>query len=165
MVTMASDVNGAIRHDDYFHTGIVVDDFERAADELAVALGVAWGPGGEMEVPVRLADGAQTISFRYAYTTQGPPYLELVRAVPGTVWTPVAPGQTHHLGYWAHDLAAASRLLAARGLPRVARVGASSEDKPAFAVYHRAQAGVLVELVDAALREAIFPVADVGATR
>ena len=95
------DDNPAIRHEDYFHTGIVVHDFDAAQVELGDALGVTWAAGGEMEVPVVLADGgARTIAFRYAYSEQGPPYLELVRGT-DTLWTPSGAGQAHHLGYWA----------------------------------------------------------------
>jgi hypothetical protein len=157
MTMAAHDDGSAVRHDDYFHTGIVVHDFDAAQAELGDAVGVTWGPGGEMEVPVFLAEGgARTISFRYAYTEQGPPYLELVRAVPGTLWMPSGAGQAHHLGYWSPDPSRASRRLHDAGVPRVASVGVSSDDDQPFAVYHQPRAGVYIELIDAALRHAMF---------
>ena len=141
---------------DLYHTGIVVDDFDGAKEELSAVHGVTWGAQGTVEVPCLLADGPRLVTFTYAYTVEGPHHLELVRAIPGTLWTVGAPGQAHHLGYWCDDVAGTSAALTAKGLPRVAKVGADEEDTPAGVIYHQARTGAYIELVDRASRAFLF---------
>lgn len=139
-----------------YHTGIVVDDVDRAMVEYSDIMGVTWGPEGEAEVPVWLPEGPRTMSFRYAYTAEGPHRLELVRPTPGTLWTVTGPGHAHHLGYWCDDVPKTSAELSRRGHPLAAKVGVSDLDADADIVMHRAPSGVLIELVNSANRKLTF---------
>lgn len=143
-------------HADLYHTGIVVHDLERAKAELSEQLGIAWGLQGESEQPVVLDSGPVRLTFGFAYSAEGPHRIELVQAIPGTLWEVPRPGSAHHLGYWSDDVPAMSAALAARGLPLAARVGTGQPDGPVPIVMHRAPSGLYVELVDRALREVLF---------
>ena len=145
-----------LRYEDLYHTGIVVEDMAAAQKELSDALGVTWGAQGTSEQPVLLEDGLRRITFEFAYTEQGPHHLELVTAIPGTLWTVGPPGHAHHTGYWCDDVAGASAALSAKGLPLVAMVGTDQPDVPATVVYHRARTGLYIELVDRAHRTLLF---------
>ena len=81
---------------------------------------------GESEQPVVLEGGPARLTFGFAYSIQDPHRIELVQAIPGTLWEVPRPGGAHHLGYWSDDVPAMSAALAARGLPLAARVGTVS---------------------------------------
>ena len=68
------------------------------------------------------------------------PRLEIIQAVPGTLWEPAAGSGIHHLGYWSDDVAADSAALEERGyaLEAAGQVWA----------YHRNPAGPRIELVN-----------------
>ena len=138
-------------HADLYHTGIVVHDLEKAKAEMSEQLGITWGVQGTSEQPVVLESGPVTLTFGFAYSERGPHRIELVQAIPGTLWEVPRPGSAHHLGYWCDDIPAMSAALAARGLPLAARVGG-----PAPIVMHRAPSGLYIELVDRSLREMLF---------
>jgi catechol 2,3-dioxygenase-like lactoylglutathione lyase family enzyme len=139
-----------------YHTGIVVDDVEAAKAEYTDVMGVEWGPEGEYDVPVWLPDGRRNVTFKMAYTAQGPHRLELVRAIPGTLWTVTGPGMAHHLGYWSDDVTGASEELSRRGLALLAKVAVDEDDANPVAVFHQARTGAYIELVSSAGREAMF---------
>jgi hypothetical protein len=143
-------------HADLYHTGIVVHDLEKAKTEMSDQLGLTWGAQGESEQPVVLESGPARLTFGFAYSTQGPHRIELVQAIPGTLWEVPRPGSAHHLGYWCDDVPAMSAVLAARGLPLAARVGTGEPDGPVAIVMHRSPCGLYVELVDLSLREMLF---------
>ena len=141
-----------LRAADLYHSGIVVDDFDGAAARLTAATGCSWTRPLEYTVAVRIWDaGGETVDvdmpFRVAFTV-GAPNLELVAAVPGTVWTETPGRAVHHLGYWVDDIAAA-----AAGLRRA---GYTLEAAPADDTLHTFgyfidPAGVRIEIVDRAL--------------
>ena len=143
------------RHEDLFHTGVVVDDLDAARDELGERLGLTWFEGGA-EVCVLSEQGARTVASAYALSREGPHHLELCQAVPGTVWTATPPGQTHHLGYWVDDVTEASTALDASGTARVAAI-AMAEDAPAMCAYHRTASGLLIEVVSRSMRPVLLP--------
>src|SRR5688572_25212443 len=140
-----------------YHTGIVVDDVDAAKEEYSDLMGVTWGLEGEVDVPVWMPEGARTMSFRYAYTAEGPHRLELVRPTPGTIWTVSGVGHAHHLGYWCDDVVGASAELSRRGLPLRARVGVDTAEGDVPIVIHQARTGIYIELVDASRRDVMFP--------
>jgi hypothetical protein len=149
-------VTPIIKSSDLFHTGIVVDDIDAAKREYTELAGVTWGFQGEMDMPVWLPGGPTTVSFCFAYTAEGPHRLELVRQLPGTLWTVTGAGQVHHVGYWCDDVGNASVELARRGLPLCARVGVDDPDAAAPIVIHQAKTGAYLELVDIAMRPVMF---------
>jgi Glyoxalase/Bleomycin resistance protein/Dioxygenase superfamily len=145
-----------IKFSNLFHTGIVVDDIDAAKSEYTDLAGVTWGFQGELEMPVWFPTGPTTVSFCFAYASEGPHRLELVRQLPGTLWTVVGAGQVHHVGYWCDDVGDASAELAGRGLPLCAKVGVDDPDAAAPIVIHQARTGAYVELVDIAMRPTMF---------
>ncbi len=96
-----------MRAADQFHVGIVVDDFEATLSVLSELFGYEWGEEIRASVPVQLATGELTIDLGFVYSLTVP-RLEIIRSIPGTLWTE-APGSTlHHLGYWSDDVEADS---------------------------------------------------------
>jgi hypothetical protein len=150
-------VNGSngLRHQDLWHTGIVVDDLAAAKDELGARLGVTWYEGGG-KIRLRTDEDVRTIRTAYALSKEGPHHVELCQSVDGTLWTAAAPGHAHHLGYWTDDVVTTSASLSDYGLPVVGTV-AFDDDSPAVCAYHRAANGLYVEVVDIALRRVLLP--------
>ena len=142
---------------DLFHTGIVVDDVDAAKAEYSDLMGVTWGFEGEVDQPVWFPDtGGRTVTFRFAYTDQGPHRLELVRPIPGTLWEVTGVGHAHHLGFWCDDVPRVSAELVQRSVPLCAKVGVGEADAHAAIVLHRAQSGVYIELLSTEMRELMF---------
>jgi len=144
--------HNALRPEDMFHTGVVVADVEAAKEEFSAALGVTWGLEGEVDVPVVFEDGVRQMHMRFAYTVEGPPYLELVQLVEGTIFTVAGGGGAHHVGYWCADMEGTSAALEAQGLGRVATVGVQSLEEHAMWILQRSPSGLYIELVDEALK-------------
>lgn len=140
-----------------FHTGFVVPDIHDGMAELSRALDLRWTPVEERELPLVGPDGDFRPHLRFAYTVEGPHHLEVIEAVPGTLWDLPPEGRvgriaTHHVGVWCDDLAATSQQLEADGASRLVTYQTRSGEVAGFA-YHRLPSGSLIELVDAARRE------------
>ncbi len=148
-------MTGPLTHGELYHTGFVVDDLAAAQAELGPLLGVTWLTGGGT-VQIDTPDGASVVETRYALSAEGPHHLELVQAVPGTLYVAAGPTAAHHLGYWVDDVAAASAALEASGLPMAASVGMAGGRRP-MAAYHRTAGGLFVELVARSMRKVLFP--------
>ncbi|WP_280217674.1 VOC family protein [Nocardia neocaledoniensis] len=128
------------------HIGVVVADIDAAAEHFAQVYGLEVSPAAESEYVCRIDGTAQATIQRIGLSVEGPPYLELLRAVPGSnVWQP-SPG-VHHLGFVVDDVALASRELARRGSP-LWMGGLHGERCPVGTAYHRDQLGVTIELLD-----------------
>lgn len=143
---------------DVFHTGFVVADLAAGMRDLAAAFDVSWTPPEERELRLRGPDGPLRPTLRFTYTREGPHRLELLEAVPGTVWEAPPPGvggplAAHHVGVWCDDVASSSRRLEAAGSPRLVTYDGDGDDAVGFA-YHRLPTGALLELVDRARRPA-----------
>lgn len=136
-----------------YHTGLVVADVAAGMEELTAATGCAWAPVQEQTLKLRGPEGPFEVDLQFTYSTAAP-HVELIRAVPGTVWAPQPEGAStaHHLGCWSDDLAADSARLEAGGAPLLVTYASPSAGPVGFA-YHRLASGVLLELVDAARRE------------
>ena len=150
-----SEVDRVLRHEYLFHTGIVVDDLDAARQEYGEALGVSWRAGGA-DVRLLTDEGSRTVRTSYVLSKEGPHHVELVQSIPGTLWTTVAPGHAHHLGYWVDDLAAASDELERRGGHRLGSV-AMRDDAPPMCAYYRTTNGLCVEIVDLGLKRVLLP--------
>jgi len=138
-----------LRPDDQFHIGIVVDDLDATLAQLTELFGYRWCDVVEAPSPVALATGETVVDFRFAYSMDVP-RLEIIQAIPGTLWTPVAASGIHHLGYWCDDVDAASAGLERSGLAREA-AGVQPDGSATWA-YHRGASGPRIELVSARLR-------------
>jgi hypothetical protein len=136
-----------------FHTGLVVDDLERAMATLSGVAGYHWTTVMNLEVTARTAAGVQApVAQRFVLSVEEP-RLELVEAIPGTVWVSDGSNGAHHVGYWAEadGIAATSAALVELGLP----VEASNDfeaDGRLMWVYHRGVGGTRIELLSTAMR-------------
>jgi hypothetical protein len=104
-------------------------------------------PGGEAVVDQRFAYSADT------------PRIEVIQAVPGTVWVPAPGSGIHHVGYWSDDVAGDAARLERHGLAReAAGVRPGGE---VFWTYHRAAGGPRIELVS---RDLLGPLSEYWST-
>jgi hypothetical protein len=146
-------VNGTgratLRPDHQFHVGIVVDDLDAALAQLTELFGYRWCDQVAAPSPVALPTGDTVVDFRFAYSMDAP-RLEVIQAIPGTLWTPVVASGLHHLGYWSEDVDGDSAVLAQRGLAREA-AGVQPDGSATWA-YHRGASGPRIELVSTQLR-------------
>jgi hypothetical protein len=126
----------------FFHVGIVVADIEAAQTELSAALGLHWLPVWERPI--------ENATLRVTYSTEGPPFIELIEANGSTDWDASGGPHLSHIGLFSDDVDADRERLAAQGI-------AVSLDGPALGLgpwrYHRAPlSGLQFELIGAELR-------------
>ena len=125
----------------FFHVGIVVPDLEVAIVELGGAIGAEWSGPLEREV------GEWVVRATFAQTP--PPYVELIEALPGSVWEAAPGSPIHHLSYWSSDLDADGARLETSGMPLELDLG--------FLRYYRGfGSGARIELLDRAVEEAFL---------
>lgn len=124
------------------YMSVVVDDLDRAMLRNSAAFGLTWAQPwtGPIHTIVGGAEATSTVTF--TYSCQGPPHLELIQAVPGTVWQP-GPG-LHHVGVSVDDVGVAAASLEANGF--MMEVFAADSGW----AYVRSPVGLRIELVDRA---------------
>jgi hypothetical protein len=79
-----------------FQLGLLVQDIEAARAELEQALGITWGPLSEVTMgqwPIRMC-----------FSTEGPPFLELIEGPAGSPWDSTTGSRLDHIGFWVNDL-------------------------------------------------------------
>ncbi len=136
------------------HLGMVVPDLEAAMAEHRRLLGLSWPEIKVLEDVYRLPDGAtRTVPLRVVFSREGPPYLELIEAVPGTPWTVPSGGGLHHVAYWSETLLEDVATFVEAGLD-VELTRAGPEIAQGFS-YRVCESGTRVELIDVAARPAI----------
>ncbi len=150
-----------MRATDQFHAGIVVDDFEASLVDLAELLGYEWCDPVSVSTPVVLPEGDIMVDINFAYSVTSP-RLEVIRSVPGTLWTPDAGSGIHHLGYWSDDVAADSMRMVERGYAAEA-TGLRPDGTP-FWAYHRSPGGPRIELVSRDVQPSLEQYWAAGAT-
>ncbi|MFV8053144.1 VOC family protein [Mycobacterium sp. 48b] len=90
--------------DNVYHVGHLVPDLARAMDSVAAAMRITWAPPFEMRSGFTRPDGsADDQTVRIAFSTSGPPYLELIEVVADkdSIFAEPKLGGMHHLGYYA----------------------------------------------------------------
>jgi hypothetical protein len=138
----------------HYHVGIVVPDVVAARVRLSEQLGLTWGPILRLDqVAYRDASSADlTLPTALCYSVDQP-CLELIEAMPGTVWELNEHSNLHHVGIWSDDLVGDSSGLSGAGCP-LQLCGRDRNDAPVSFAYHRDDdLGVRFELVDATMRE------------
>jgi hypothetical protein len=135
-----------------FHTGLVVEDLEAATATLSALAGYHWTSVMELEVAARTERGVQRFHQRFLLSIEEP-RLELVEAIPGSVWVSNGDNGAHHFGYWAEAdrIEQISQALVAAGLP----VEVSNDyeaDGRLMWVYHRGFGGVRIELLSTLIK-------------
>ncbi len=139
---------------EFYHVGIVVEDFQAALDELAISHGLEWASIQHRKFDVRQPNGIVEADFRVTYSIQGPPHFEIIESSPGTIWS-YAGGGIHHLGYWSNNLEADAEVLNSVGFKWEATYSNPETDSPFGFTYHTL--GVTktrIELVDRARKTA-----------
>ncbi|MBV9995386.1 MAG: VOC family protein [Caulobacteraceae bacterium] len=81
-----------------YHVSIVVEDVPAAMEDLTRLLGLTWAP---------LQGDAL-----FAYSLQGPPYIELIKRRDGGLFDKLG---LHHLGIWVDDMRGESARLESLG--------------------------------------------------
>ncbi len=139
----------------YYHVGIIVPDVAAARVQLTEQLGVTWGAIVHLDESEYRDDSGTDLllPITFCYSVDEP-RLELIEERPGTVWTRNEHSNLHHLGFWSDDVAADSADLDRLGCP-LQFCGRSGRDAPATFAYHRNELGIRIEVVDAAMREAM----------
>jgi catechol 2,3-dioxygenase-like lactoylglutathione lyase family enzyme len=135
-----------------FKTGFLVTDLDGALRDFSRWLGVTWTPVQQSKLVLDTGAGREEVELRFAYTTGSPPYLELLEAQPRGYYAAPAGAHLHHVGRWVDDLAAASRTLAAAGLPLEAAGVDAAGRSPSLFAFHRGPHGLRIELVDRAMQ-------------
>ena len=90
--------------DNVYHVGHLVPDLRSAMHALAGAMQITWAPPFEMRSGFTRPDGsADDQTVRIAFSTSGPPYLELIEVVAAadSIFAEPKLGGMHHLGYYA----------------------------------------------------------------
>jgi hypothetical protein len=141
-----------MRAEDQFHVGVVVDDLDAALAELSELFGYRWCSVISVPTPVSLPTGDEVLEFTFAYSASVP-RLEVIRAMPGTLWEPAADSGIHHLGYWSDDVAADSAELLRRGFATEA-TGRRPDGEPYWS-FHRSASGPRIELVSRSVQEGL----------
>jgi catechol 2,3-dioxygenase-like lactoylglutathione lyase family enzyme len=146
-----------------YHVGIVVPNLEDGQAHFTDLFGARWAPVMETPTAMRTADGSvATVDLRLVYSVDAP-HLELIEAVPGSIWVLNPHSNIHHIGFWSDDLASDWAKLHGGGCP-LEVMGDSGGSEPLFWTYHNDRLGVRVELVDGALRTGMQAAWDSGAT-
>ncbi|MGB3355674.1 MAG: VOC family protein [Mycobacterium sp.] len=90
--------------DNVYHLGHLVPDLLPAMRTLAGAMQITWAPPFEMRSGFVRPDGsADDQTVRIAFSTSGPPYLELIEVVADadSIFAEPKIGGMHHVGYYA----------------------------------------------------------------
>ena len=85
----------------FFHIGIVVKDMATGMADMSRRFGVTFPEAREANVKMRYLGVDQQVAVKFVYSREGPVYIELLEAVPGTVWE--NPG-IHHLGVFCDGM-------------------------------------------------------------
>ena len=145
-------IRGDVAHPDLFKAALLVTDLSAAMRDLSRWLDLAWTPVQSADLSLRTAAGREDVTLRFAYSTKGPLYLELLEARDAGYYAAPGGSHLHHVGRWVDDLAGTSSRLAARGLPLEAAGMDAQQRAPVGFAFHRGDHGLRVELVDRALK-------------
>lgn len=132
-----------------FHSGLIVAHAEAAMRDLSEALGLSWSTIKESKTAVWTPDGRMDLTFRGGFSKPGPTRVELIEAVPGSLWDAPADMALHHVSFWSSDLQRDAAELVAKGFPLVATTWVDGEPgRPELFSYHRRGSGPYLELLD-----------------
>jgi hypothetical protein len=137
-----------------YHFAYVVPDLEIAMKELGAIYEVEWAERARRQLKIRRAgEEPQDLDFWICYSTTGPPHIELIEGIPGSIWDPSNGAHLHHVGVWAKGgLEDESQRLVELGLPIEAH-GVDDNGGLTRFTYHSNPYGPWIELVYAETRE------------
>jgi hypothetical protein len=137
-----------------YHVGYVVADLDEAMSQLGTVFRVEWAQRARRKMWVtRAGHDAEELEFWITYSTTGPPHIELIEGLPGSIWDPSDGPHLHHVGMWAvDDLERDAQRLVELGFP-IAAHGNDEDGRLARFTYHSNPYGPWIELVMPATRE------------
>ncbi len=143
-----------LSHDDtltLYHFGLAVPKLADAIEQYESSFGLTFTELREIPFSALVDGQPRKATMLAAFSRGGPPYLELIEEVSGTIWPADAFG-LNHIGFWAKDMAGAISRLEANGLPGRIRL----RTQPPLVTYHQSPSALWIELVDeGAMREMI----------
>ena len=134
-----------------YHLGVVVPALDEALAELGRRYGLTWGPRHEAQRTVWLEGAIVDVGFHTCFSVQAP-HLEIIEAVPGTIWQQPSGSALHHLGYWTDDVASCSESLETAGSPPAPRVVSPPMAPTRAASPTTVTRGYFVEVVSSSIR-------------
>jgi hypothetical protein len=128
-----------------WHTGIVVTNLDAAVADFEARSRVRFTAPHVVPLTIRQhdVDGLADVRVHTVMSLGTPPYLELIEAIPGTVF---AAGQVH-LGFWSDGLPAAVAAMNEAGCPQVMCDTGAPDGSPDMMSYHQAPGGYIIEVV------------------
>ena len=95
-----------IRYEDIHHIAFVASDLQRGMEEVGEVYGVSWTTPRHLELPVRDSRGDRMLNLSVVYSQEGPLFLEVLQAVPDSVWALTPGSHLHHIGVHVDDVEA-----------------------------------------------------------
>jgi hypothetical protein len=140
---------------DFFHVGVIVPDIRKGIDDIARRFGASFGEPRKANVRVRYRGVDQQVPVTFVYSRQGPPFIEIIEAVPGTVWEAGAGSRIHHLGVFVNNIEDEIGRLQAEGYEyEAASLGADGSMQGAQYINNELQ--IRLELIRGETRDAFL---------
>lgn len=137
---------------DLFKTGFLVLDIEQAMRDFSSWLGVSWTPVQTSPLKLQVGRLREEVDLRFAYSREGPPYLELLEARSAGYYSRDPGPHLHHVGRWVDDLPKEISRLSRAGM-KLEAAGIDDEGRtPAMFAFCTGAHGLRVELVDRAMQ-------------
>ena len=132
-----------------FHSAIIVPELHPALEELGLVLGLCWANVREPQTTsVWTPDGRLDVVFRGTFSKPGPMRIEVIEAVPGTLWMATTDFVLHHVSFWSSDIVADACALVHQGYPIMATGWGTGDGSPTLFTYHQKGDGPYMELLD-----------------
>lgn len=133
----------------HYHTCFIVQDLPVAMEALASTFQVQWMPPQETEAEVWAGAERRLVPIRYVYSIDEGHYMELIQAVPGTIYELEVgkAAEFHHCGYSSDDIVTDVGLLEANGHILEVTMADEATPIPSRFAYVRHELGPRVELV------------------
>ena len=90
-----------IDYEGFFHIGIVVKEMSQGITDMSRRFGLTFKEPREANVRMRYSGEEQQIAVKFCFSNEGPIFIELLEAVPGTVWEKVG---IHHMGVFCDHM-------------------------------------------------------------
>lgn len=130
-----------------FHVGVVASDIDAAMREMSLNLGLEWKGGKPTVLDLCLYGEDRQVEMRIAHSRHGPPYIELIEAIPDSPWALPTGAGVHHVCYWSEESGAVCARLEASGNRRVlGKIGTASG-------YFLSPSGMYIEIIHKSLRD------------
>lgn len=90
----------------FYHVGFLVGDITSAAERFGDLLHVRFGPTATFSLDESrfVGERPSQSELRYAYSVEGPPYIELIEAQDDGVWGRQHGEGLHHIGVFENEL-------------------------------------------------------------